>query len=95
MVEKQPLVVHVEGHGDARAAVGETLLEVCERADFPMDMDCGGFAACNSCRVRVVSGVLSAVDEVEVPFLDEPSHRLGCQATVLGDVRVVLDPGVA
>jgi ferredoxin len=40
-----------------------------------------------------VSGVLSDVDPAETPFLDRPEHRLGCQARVVGDVVVVLDPG--
>jgi ferredoxin len=93
MSHGEQVTVHVEGHGEAVASVGETILDVCERADFPMEMDCGGFASCNSCRVRVVSGSLTPSDAFEEPFLDEPGHRLGCQARVLSDIRVVLDPG--
>ena len=93
MSPDERVVVHVEGHGRAEASVGETILDVCERAGFPMEMDCGGFASCNSCRVRVVSGQLSPSDAFEDPFLDEPDHRLGCQARVLSDIHVVLDPG--
>ncbi len=75
------------------AARGATLLEVCDAHGLPMETACGGFAACNSCRVRVLSGALSPVDPAETPFLDRPDHRLGCQARVAGDVAVALDPG--
>lgn len=75
------------------AAPGQTLLEVCDEHGIPMETACGGFAACNSCRVRIVSGQLSEVDDAERAFLDGPGQRLGCQARVTGDVVVELDPG--
>ncbi|MEN9785888.1 MAG: 2Fe-2S ferredoxin [Pseudomonadota bacterium] len=84
--------VVVDGVG-VEVPSGVTLLEACDSHGLPMETACGGFAACNSCRVRVVSGVLSDVDPAETPFLDRPEHRLGCQARVVGDVVVVLDPG--
>lgn len=76
------------------ARLGETLLEVCDAHGLPMETACGGFAACNSCRVRLVEGELSPLEDVEIPFLDAPDQRLGCQARVVGDVRVRLDPGM-
>jgi 2Fe-2S ferredoxin len=66
---------------------------VCERNDVEMEAACGGFACCNTCRVRVVEGELSPMDEIEEPFLDAPGQRLGCQARILGDVVLKLDPG--
>jgi ferredoxin len=72
---------------------GQTLLEVCDNHGLPMETACGGFAACNSCRVRLVSGALSPLEEVEAPFLDAPDQRLGCQARIVGDITVRLDPG--
>ena len=75
------------------APLGLTLLEVCDANGLPMETACGGFAACNSCRVRVISGALSEVEDVEHPFLDDPEQRLGCQARVVGDVVVRLEPG--
>lgn len=74
-------------------SVGMTLLEACDAWGLPMETACGGFAACNSCRVRVLSGGLSAIEDVEYPFLDDEGQRLGCQARVVGDVTVRLDPG--
>ena len=87
--------VELVGLGVAvEAPVGATLLEVCDTHGLPMETACGGFAACNSCRVRVVEGALSPLEEVEEPFLDAADQRLGCQARVVGDVRVRLDPGM-
>lgn len=76
------------------APLDATLLQVCDDNGLPMETACGGFAACNSCRVRVISGVLSPLEEVEEPFLDAPDQRLGCQARVVGDVVVRMDPGI-
>jgi ferredoxin len=75
------------------AESGQTVLEACEAAGIDMVAACGGFAACNSCRVRLVDGALSAVDELELPFLDEPGQRLGCQARVVGDATLRMEPG--
>lgn len=75
------------------AAVGVRLLDLCEENGVPMDAACGGFAACNTCRVKVLYGALSPVEEVEEPFLDRPDQRLACQAFVVGDVTLDLDPG--
>ena len=76
-----------------RAEAGQRLLEVCEEAGIPMEAACGGFAACNTCRVRVISGQLSELREEEEPFLDHPSQRLACQAFLVGDLELDLDPG--
>ena len=74
---------------------GSTLLAACDLGRIPMETECGGFAACNSCRVAVISGMdaLSPTGFDEEPFLDRDDQRLGCQARLLGDVVVRLDPG--
>jgi adenylate cyclase len=89
------LIVRVEGYEPVECAGGRTLLEVCEDAAIPMDSACGGFAACNSCRVDVLDGAdrLSGRLPEEEPFLDTDRQRLGCQARVLGDVAIRLAPG--
>lgn len=88
--------VTFRGHAPVEVPVGTTLLEAAEDGDVPMESECGGFAACNSCRVVVVSGheALSPCNEEEEPFLDAEGQRLGCQAEVLGDVVVELHPGM-
>lgn len=75
------------------AAEGELLLEVAEAGGVPIEAACGGFAGCNTCRVRVIEGELSACDPVEEPFLDAPGQRLACQARIVGPVTLRLDPG--
>ncbi len=85
----------VEGHGEVEAPEGVTLLAACDLGHIPMETECGGFAACNSCRVAVISGMeaLSPTGFDEEPFLDRDDQRLGCQARLMGDVVVRLDPG--
>lgn len=75
---------------------GESLLDASEDAGCPLDSDCGGVAACNACRVQVLEGAenLSPRSFEEDPFLDADDQRLGCQARVLGDVRVRPAPGM-
>ena len=87
--------VDVDGFPTLFVATGTSLLEACEAAAIPMDSACGGFAACNSCRVEVVAGAdhLTARLPEEDPFLDGPDQRLGCQARVEGPVHVRLAPG--
>lgn len=58
-----------------------------------MESACGGFAACNSCRVRVMAGTLSPLEEAEEPFLDDAAQRLGCQARLVGNVVLIMEPG--
>jgi ferredoxin len=88
-----PRVV-VDGVGASlEASAGDTLLDVLDRGGVPVDAACGGFAACNTCRVRLLAGELSPVDDVELPFLDREDQRLACQARVVGDVTIRLDPG--
>jgi ferredoxin len=87
--------VEVEGYSQVLCPAGRSLLEICEGAGIPMDSACGGLAACNSCRVDVLEGAeqLSELLPEEEPFWDAPEQRLGCQARVLGPVRVRLAPG--
>ncbi len=88
--------VEVEGWPAFEVEEGTTLLEACEDAGVPMESECGGCAACNSCRVLVLSGAeaLSPLNEEEEPFLDAEHQRLGCQARLLGPVVVRLHPGI-
>lgn len=91
-----PHVFRVQGYEPFAADDHSTLLELCEDQDIPMESACGGFATCNSCRVRVLSGAdnLSPKLEEEEPFLDHDAQRLGCQATVHGPAVVRLEPGM-
>lgn len=89
-------VVQVEGWDPFPIRGDQTLLEACEDAGVPMDSACGGFACCNACRVTVLEGLAHvgpALPE-EIPFLDAPDQRLGCQVRASGDLVVRLDPGL-
>lgn len=87
--------VEVEGYDPFDAAPGATLLEACEEAGVRMESACGGFAACNSCRVQILAGgdELDPISEEEASFLDEEGQRLGCQIVPRGTIRCRLEPG--
>lgn len=77
------------------ATEGESILETAIAHDIPLHHACGGYAACTTCQVRVISGAehLSAVEEEEEERLARaddatPNSRLGCQAKIHGDVVV-------
>ena len=88
--------VIIEPHPPFEVPVGTTLLDASEDAGVELESDCGGVAACNACRVEVLEGYdnLSPQGPEEDPFLDADGQRLGCQAQVLGDVRVRPAPGL-
>jgi ferredoxin, 2Fe-2S len=77
------------------AQAGETVLEVAIRNDVPLQHACGGFCACTTCHIEVLSGDsnLSPMEDEEADRLDKATGitlhgRLGCQAKVQGDVTV-------
>ena len=88
-----PRVVFRDLGVEVEAALDASLLEVCLDEGVEMDAECGGFAACNTCRVRLIQGRLSSKDEIEDPFLERADQRLGCQARLVEDVVLELDPG--
>ena len=85
--------VHPEGaSGDV--PMNLTILEAAEELGFSLNHECGGNATCVTCRVAVLEGAenLDEIDFDEQDLLDreeigEP-WRLGCQARLLGDVKV-------
>ena len=85
--------VHPEGmSGEVERNL--TILEAAQELGFPLNHECGGNATCVTCRVQVLEGAgnLDEIDFDEQDLLDregigEP-WRLGCQARLLGDVKV-------
>ena len=85
--------VHQEGvTGDVDTNL--TILEAAQALGFPLNHECGGNATCVTCRVEILEGSenLDEIDFDEQDLLDreeigEP-WRLGCQARLLGDVKV-------
>ena len=73
---------------------GTTLLKSAEQAGVEIMHSCGGIGACTSCRVLIVEGRdrLTPIGMAEEEQLTESgllhSHRLACQAAILGDVII-------
>ncbi|MBS3760897.1 ASKHA domain-containing protein [Halodesulfurarchaeum sp.] len=71
---------------------GTTLLEAADQRDVGIEALCGGNGLCGTCAVEVEAKdpPLSPLDPDEKTVLDEEElaagYRLGCQATVEGDV---------
>ena len=91
--------LHPEGRS-GEVEPNTSLLEASKLLGFVLNHDCGGNAACTTCRVEVQMGVqnlsesdFDEQDLLEREALSEPWHRLGCQAKVLGDVVVRVPEG--
>ncbi|MBW8012517.1 MAG: DUF4445 domain-containing protein [Chloroflexi bacterium] len=71
---------------------GKTLLAASQEAGIELISICGGIASCDSCKVKLISGVLSVpeFDETNMLYEDEIDSgiRLACQAVPLEDVRI-------
>lgn len=71
---------------------GTSLLDAAAFVGIELMHSCGGIGACTSCRVLVREGKehLSSIETAEREQLTESgilqTHRLACQARVLGDV---------
>jgi 2Fe-2S ferredoxin len=90
-----PKVTFLPMNQTVEAKDGESILEVAENHDIPLQHACGGFCACTTCHVIVKSGEnnLSEAEEDEEERLDRATgvtlkSRLGCQAKVHGDITV-------
>ncbi|MEN9722702.1 MAG: hypothetical protein RJB38_688 [Pseudomonadota bacterium] len=90
-----PKVTFLPLNRTVEARSGESILEVALAHEIPLHHACGGYCACTTCQIRVVEGAenLGQIDEEEAERLERaddvsPQSRLGCQAKVLGDVRV-------
>jgi ferredoxin len=69
-----------------------TILKALRSKDIDIDHFCGGVCSCGTCIIQV-EGELSAVQSREKLVLGYSrikSHRLACQAKILGDVIVHL-----
>ncbi len=89
--------VRFEGQGtEIQVASGTSILDAALEADVDLNNYCGGMCSCGSCRVIVISGELSELDDIEEATLDlvreSDRDRLGCQARVQGDIKIELPP---
>jgi uncharacterized 2Fe-2S/4Fe-4S cluster protein (DUF4445 family) len=78
------------------ARPGQTLLEAAQNAGVGLASLCGGAGTCEECRVRRVTGALSAPTPTEEAALGRDAiaagWRLACQAGPLSDVRLHIPP---
>jgi len=84
------------GGAAARAAPGETYLEVAQRAGFEVAATCGGRGRCRSCRIKILDGAVpppGISDEVQLGH-DEVHERfrLSCQTKVIADSAILVAP---
>jgi ferredoxin len=70
------------------------LLGHADTHDLELPQACGGYAECGTCRVRILTGTLTAIRHEEKLLMERHSkrfrngERLACQARPLGDVEV-------
>ncbi len=76
---------------EVETEAGETLLQVGLDNGIPIEHACGGNGFCTTCLCKVKSGgenLGERNDKEDNMGITEVSERLGCQATVEGDVEV-------
>jgi ferredoxin len=77
---------------------GESIYEVAWRSGAALSSACGAKATCGLCRVKIVSGEqhLGPLTEPDKKHLGNvyfiTKIRLGCQARVVGDGDIVVEP---
>lgn len=71
---------------------GTTLLAAAQKAGVELVAVCGGMGLCSDCRVRLVSGDVSAYTDLEKEVYSSgeiaDGYRMACQTEVFGDVKV-------
>ncbi len=64
------------------AQTGERLVDVALKAGIPLQMACGGNAACSTCRLIIKSGKLSPKEDMEEMWALPEGERLSCQCLI-------------
>ncbi|WP_051556534.1 2Fe-2S iron-sulfur cluster-binding protein [Alkalihalobacterium bogoriense] len=82
--EAKERIIQIEQHGRRYEVKSEQNVSVLEQAlnqKVPIDYKCRK-GSCGKCEVMIVSGhdVLSKRTDKEIEKLQEPTHRLACQA---------------
>ena len=103
-----PLVVFTPSGKRGNFAVGTPILTAARKLGVDLDSVCGGRGICSKCQitpsygefskhgVTVQDGALSEWNSVEQRYQDKrgliEGRRLGCQATVQGDIEIDVPP---
>ncbi len=107
-MSSDPLVIFTPSGKRGRFAVGTPILTAARQLGVDLDSVCGGRGICSKCQitpsigefpkhgVTVSEDALSAWNKVEQRYKDKrglmDGRRLGCQATVQGDVVIDVPP---
>jgi len=105
---KDPLIVFTPSGKRGRFPVGTPVLTAARQLGVDLDSVCGGRGICSKCQitpsygefskhgVTVEADALSEWNAVEQRYKDKrglkPGRRLGCQATVQGDIVIDVPP---
>lgn len=75
------------------AKTDESILQAAQDNGIPMESACGGNGFCMTCKCAVRKGAenVSPLNEREEAMGMSGDERLGCQATIKGDVTVELE----
>jgi ferredoxin len=89
--EVMPKII-VDGMKEFECEAGTKLVLAIEDAGIPILHRCGGFPGCTTCRVEILEGEVSPMQEDEESTLEEPEliekYRLSCQIRVQNDLKV-------
>ncbi len=84
--------ITVDGGKSLEAPVGKKLVLALEDGGVDILHRCGGIARCTTCRVEVVSGIVSPMGVEEREALETPDmiekYRLSCQIRVESDMNI-------
>jgi len=71
----------------------QTLLQVAEENNIPMEGACGGNGFCQTCKCHIRAGTenVTPLNDREEAMGMSGDERLGCQAVVKGDATVELE----
>ena len=109
MIDKDPLVIFTPSGKRGRFPAGTPVLQAARSLGVDLDSVCGGRGICSKCQVTpgfgafpkhgvtVAADALSEWNKVEERYKSKrgliDGRRLGCQATVQGDVVIDVPSG--
>jgi uncharacterized 2Fe-2S/4Fe-4S cluster protein (DUF4445 family) len=89
--------IDLEPIGSRTEITGEqTLLQAAQQAGVHLAAVCGGAGVCGKCRVRIITGEVSALNIAEEKFFTPQElaegYRLACMVNPLSDVKLHVPP---
>jgi uncharacterized 2Fe-2S/4Fe-4S cluster protein (DUF4445 family) len=91
---KYKKVIFQPGDEEVIATHGDTIMDAAQKGGLILNATCGGRGTCGKCKVKVEGPISEPTKEEQRtvgPTIDS-GVRLACQARILGDIRVTLDP---